>query len=130
MLCLSIEISAAILVLVGAPVIWNICSFLCSAAIVPLGHLVTSTAAAASPRSLSAILRRGGVFHQELHALALNDLFVATKSCLRDEFLAGYIKDAQGIIVGTPPRSPASSSTSLSYTSSSFSTAPDPQRAP
>ena len=70
-------------------------------------------------RTPSAIIRRVGVFHQELHHLAINDVFVAIKPRLRGEFLAGFVKDAEGILLGSPPGSPSSSSNSSSATSSS-----------
>ena len=74
------------------------------------------------------ITRRVGDFHTEVSGLAINDLFLAIKSRLRGEFLAGFLKDANNIIVKpTPareveePRSAAGASSSSSTSSSSSS---------
>ena len=53
-------------------------------------------------RSNSVILRHAHSFHQEVHLLALNDLFIAIQQRLRGEFLSGFLKEAENIITRSP----------------------------
>ena len=83
------------------------------------------------------ITRRVGDFHTEVAGLAINDLFLAIKSRLRGEFLAGFLKDAANIILNTEPareveepRSAAGASSSSSSSSTSSSSSGDGESAP
>ena len=70
-------------------------------------------------KTIQQIVRRIGDFHREVRDLAINNLFLVIKSRLRGEFLAGFLREAKDIILGTPPTSPRASSSSSSSTSSS-----------
>ena len=72
-------------------------------------------------KTIQQILRRVGDFHREVRD-PINDLFLVIKSRLRGGFLAGFLREAKDIIVGSPPNSPRSSTSSSSSSTSSSST--------
>ena len=79
------------------------------------------------------IARRVGDFHTAVASLALNDLFLAIKARLRGEFLAGFLRDAEDIILKKDlteeveePAAAATSTSSSSSTSSSTSSDGEP----
>ena len=84
------------------------------------------------------ITRRVGDFHTAVAGLAINDLFVSIKARLRGEFLAGFLRDAEDIMlkkdlaieVEEPRSAAATPSSSSSSSSTSSSTSSDGESAP
>ena len=83
------------------------------------------------------ITRRVGDFHTAVANLAINDLFLAIKARLRGEFLAGFLRDAEDIILKKDlaeeveePRSAAAATSTSSSSSTSSSTSSDGEPTP
>ena len=77
--------------------------------------------------SIQHITRKVGDFHREACDLALNDVFLVIKSRLRGEFLAGFLREAEDLILNTPATS--SSSTSGEHLSTTNDGEPAPHQA-
>ena len=78
------------------------------------------------------ITRRVGDFHTAVAGQAINDLFLSIKVRLRGEFLAGFLRDAEDIILKKDlteeveaPRSAAAATPTSSSSSTSSSTSSD-----
>ena len=83
------------------------------------------------------INRRVGDFHTAVAGLAINDLFLSIKTRLRGEFLAGFLRDAEDIILKKDlteeveaPRSAAAATSTSSSSSTSSSASSDGEPTP